>query len=388
MKFLIEINLTHIIINFKNIMKKKIITILGTRPEIIRLSCIIKQLDKNFNHILINTNQNHNKNLNSIFFKELNIKKPKYIFNNITNKSPIDFLSKLLINVDKILNYENPDGILILGDTNSSLSAICGKKRKIPIFHIEAGNRCFDERVPEEINRKIVDHISDINMTYSDYAKLNLISEGIKNEKIIKIGSPLFEVYNEYDNSIEKSSILKKLKLKKKNFFLVSVHREENVDQFKNLSAIINSLKILIKKFNLPIIFSTHPRTRSRLKKIKNLNKKIIFSKPFSFYDYIKLMKNCKLILSDSGSITEETSILKIPSVNLRFTFERQEGLERGLSSLSGLKSKDIIESVDFNLSKKVFDEHPDYSITNVSGNVSNIIQSYIQYVNYKVWYK
>ena len=369
-------------------MKKKIITILGTRPEIIRLSCILNKFDKNFNHILINTNQNFDKNLNSIFFDQLKIRKPKYTLNNIKNTSPVYFISQALLEVDKILEKEKPDGIVVLGDTNSSLTAISSKKRKIPIFHIEAGNRCFDDRVPEETNRRIVDHLSDINMTYSDYAKQNLLIEGLKQDRVIKIGSPLFEVYNFYETQIEKSNILNKLKLKKNNFFLASVHREENVDDPNSLREIIKSFDKLIKKFKIPLIFSTHPRTKANLKKIKNINKKIIFLDPFSFFDYIKLMKNCKLIMSDSGSITEETSILKIPSVSLRFTFERQEGLENGLSLLSGLNSNDILQSVDLILNKSFIDQHPDYSIPNVSENVSNIIQSYIQYINYKVWYK
>ncbi len=369
-------------------MKKKIITILGTRPEIIRLSRILNELDKNFNHILINTNQNYDKNLNSIFFKQLGIKKPKYLFKNIKNNTPINFIGHTLIEIDRILIKEKPDGILVLGDTNSSLSAISAKKRKIPVFHIEAGNRCFDERVPEEINRKIVDHISDINMTYSDYAKQNLLSEGIKQDKIIKIGSPLYEVYNYYNSQIEKSKILEKFNVRKNKFFLVSVHREENIDLDKNLSEIMNSFNKLVKKFKIPIIFSTHPRTRKRLRKIKYINKRIIFSEPFNFFDYIKLIKNSKLVISDSGSITEETSILKVPSINLRYTFERQEGLERGLSLLSGINTSDILSSVDLILNKSYFDQHLDYQISNVSENVSNIIQSYIQYINYKVWYK
>lgn len=369
-------------------MKKKILTILGTRPEIIRLSCILNNFDKNFNHILINTNQNFDKNLNSIFFDQLQIRKPKYILKNIINKSPVDFISRSLLQVDNILEKEKPDGVVILGDTNSSLTAISPKKRKIPIFHIEAGNRCFDDRVPEEINRRIVDHLSDINMTYSEYAKQNLITEGIKQDRVIKIGSPLFEVYNNFENQIEKSTILNKLNLKKNEFFLASVHREENVDNTASLNEIIKSFDMLVGKFNIPIIFSTHPRTKSKLDKIKNINKKIVFSKPFSFFDYVKLMKNCRLVMSDSGSITEETSILKIPSINLRFTFERQEGLENGLSLLSGLRSEEILQSVDLILKKSFIDQHPDYAIPNVSENVSNIIQSYIQYINYKVWYK
>lgn len=369
-------------------MKKKIITILGTRPEIIRLSRVINKLDKNFNHILINTNQNFDKNLNDIFFKQLGIKKPKYFLKNIKNNSPINFIGKALIEVDKILNDENPDGILVLGDTNSSLCAISGKKRKIPIFHIEAGNRCFDERVPEEINRKIVDHISDINLTYSEFARQNLISEGLNQDRIIKVGSPLYEVYNNNNLLIEKSRILKKLNLRKKNFFLASIHREENVDDISNLDKIIKSLNMIVKKFKMPLIVSTHPRTKSKLKYLNKIDSKIKFMSPFGFFDYVKLIRNCILILSDSGSITEETSILKIPSINLRNTFERQEGYEKGLSIISGLNSNDILESIHLILNKSFFDSHEDYCVSNVSENVCNIIQSHIHYINYKVWYR
>ncbi len=369
-------------------MKKKIITILGTRPEIIRLSSIIKQLDKNFNHIMINTNQNYDKNLNEVFFNQFKIKKPKYVLKKEKFNSPIEFISRAMLRVDNILKIEKPDGVLVLGDTNTSLMSIVAKKRKIPIFHIEAGNRCFDERVPEEINRKIVDHISDINLTYSEFARQNLISEGLNQDRIIKVGSPLYEVYNNNNLLIEKSRILKKLNLRKKNFFLASIHREENVDDISNLDKIIKSLNMIVKKFKMPLIVSTHPRTKSKLKYLNKIDSKIKFMSPFGFFDYVKLIRNCILILSDSGSITEETSILKIPSINLRNTFERQEGYEKGLSIISGLNSNDILESIHLILNKSFFDSHEDYCVSNVSENVCNIIQSHIHYINYKVWYR
>lgn len=368
-------------------MEKKIITILGTRPEIIRLSCIIKKLDNSFKHILVNTNQNYDKNLNKVFFNQLRLRSPKYSLK-IKNKSPIEFIGKTLIEVDKILDKERPDGVIVLGDTNSGLSAMCAKKRKIPIFHLEAGNRCHDERVPEEINRRIIDHFSDINLTYSNYATSNLVGEGIPKDRIIKLGSPLFEVYETFKKDIQKSSIIKKLGLEKKKYILASVHREENVDIKSKLIEIMLSLDHVSKKYNLPIIFSTHPRTEKKIKQLKFKSKKLLFFKPFNFYDYANLMGNCKLIMSDSGSITEETSILKIPSVILRDTFERQEGLERGLSIISKIKKEHIINSVKLSLLKNNYESHPDYSIKNVSENFANIVHGYIDYINDKVWFK
>lgn len=372
-------------------MRKKIITILGTRPEIIRLSCIIKKLEKNFNHIVINTNQNFNYNLNKSFFNELILKKPKYNLN-IKFKSPIEFIGKSLIFVDKILLEEKPDAILILGDTNSALTALCAKRKKIPVFHIEAGNRCFDQRVPEEINRKIVDHISDLNMTYSDYSSTNLLNEGILKDRIIKIGSPLKEVYLRYEDNINKSNILIRKNIKEKEFILASIHREDNVDNHNKLKIILESLVALKKKLNVPVFFSTHPRTRKKIKLIKkSFYKEINFNDPFGFYDYAKLLKNAKLVVSDSGSITEESFILSIPSINLRDANERQEGMELGISIMSGVNTNDIINSALIALEKNNDfdpDSFPDYSRHNVSDTVVVAIQSHIDYINRKVWFK
>lgn len=368
----------------------KILTILGTRPEIIRLSAIIKKLDKNFNHILVNTGQNFDINLNKIFFTQFNLKKPKYNLK-CRNGSSAIFLSELFIKIEKVIKKEMPNAILVLGDTNSALSTIIGKKYKIPIFHIEAGNRCFDQRVPEEINRKIVDHISDINLTYSDYATQNLINEGLHKDRIIKIGSPLLEVFEENKNQIEKSDILKRLKLKKNGYILASIHREENLEHEKNLIEIFKSFIYFTNKYKIPIIFSTHPRTKKRLSKIKKINsKKIIFSKPFGYFEFIKLMKNSKFILSDSGSISEETSILSLPSVNIRNVNERQESMEIGTVIMSGLKNNNIIKSVDIMLKKQKRKKivYPDYSYTDVSSTVVNILQSYTHYIMSKTWYK
>ena len=373
-------------------MKLKVITVVGTRPEIIRLSRIINKLDFYFNHILVHTGQNYNFELSNIFFKELKLKKPKYNLS-CKSKSAIEFISKSLVRFDKVLELEKPDAVLVLGDTNSALTVLCAKKRKIPIFHIEAGNRCFDESVPEEINRKIIDHISDINMTYSSYASSNLKLEGLHQDRIIKIGSPLYEVYNHYSAQIENSNILKKLNIFEKKFILVSVHREENVDFKKNLKSILDAIVQLSKKNNLKVIFSAHPRIEKRIKKFNfKLDKYINFYKPFGFFDYAKLMKNAKIVLSDSGSITEETSILSISSVNLRASNERQEGMERGISLMSGLKSKDILNAADIILNSKIGELdnkiYHDYELRDVSKTVVKIIQSYTHYINKKTWFK
>jgi UDP-N-acetylglucosamine 2-epimerase len=374
-------------------MKLKIITVVGTRPEIIRLSRIIKKLDIYFNHILVHTGQNYNFELSNIFFKELKLKKPQFNLN-CKSKNAIEFISKSLVRFDRILEIEKPDAVLVLGDTNSALTVLCAKKRKIPIFHIEAGNRCFDESVPEEINRKIVDHISDINMTYSSYASSNLISEGVHQDRIIKVGSPLYEVYNHYSLQVENSNILKRLDISDKNYILASVHREENVDNEKNLKSIFNAIVKLKKKLKVRVIFSSHPRIQKRIRKFNfKLDKYIDFYKPFGFFDYVRLMKSAKIVLSDSGSITEETSILSIPSVNLRTSNERQEGMERGISIMSGLNSESILNAADIILNNKNIEEfsneiYPDYAMNNVSENVVKIIQSYTHYINKKTWFK
>ena len=374
-------------------MKKKILTILGTRPEIIRLSCVIKKIDNYFANILVNTNQNYDKNLNLVFFKELNLSPPKYNFPKKKFLNSINFISNTLIQIDKILAFEKPDAVLVLGDTNTALSVLCAKKRNIPIFHIEAGNRCYDQRVPEEINRVLVDKISDINLVYSDVAKQNLIKENFDLDKIIKIGSPLFEVFKENHVRIENSNILKKLNLTEKKYILLSCHREENVDKFNNLSQIILATKKIAKKFNLKIIFSIHPRTKDKIKKAnKSMLKNIINHKPFGFFDYIKLQMNSKLTISDSGSIVEESNILNFAAINIRETTERQEGMEKGFAVLSGLKINDIVSSAEIVLkrfsNKPRLDIHKDYFEEHVSDKVINAIQSYIPYINRKVWFK
>lgn len=373
-------------------MKLKVLTILGTRPEIIRLSRIINKLNVNFNHILVNTGQNYDPQLNHIFFKDLKLRKPNYNLN-CKNQNSIEFISQLFLKFDFVLEKEKPDAILILGDTNSALSALVAKKRKIPIFHIEAGNRSFDLRVPEEINRSIIDKISDINMTYSEVAKNNLIKENFSLDQIFKIGSPLNEVFEFYKNKIDHSKILQKINVKKKEYILVSCHREENLDDLNNLKNIFIAIYKISKRFKSKIVFSTHPRLRKKIKYIKKvLLKDIIFHKPFGYFDYIKLQINSKLTISDSGSIVEESNILNFPAINLRETTERQEGLEKSSLIISSLKINQIVQSSEIVINKflnnPIKDIHQDYSDLNVSDKVVAIIQSYVDYVNRKVWYK
>jgi len=368
-------------------MKKiKVITVVGTRPEIIRLSKVISHLDKNVNHIFVHTGQNYDYELNKIFFKDLNLRLPNYQVS-LKKESSISNINQIMLEVDKILKIEKPDAFVVLGDTNSCLSAYCAKRRKIPIFHIEAGNRCYDERVPEEINRKIIDHISDVNITYSEIARQNLIRENIHPDKVFKVGSPLSEVFKFYKKNIFKSNILKKYKLTKKNYFLISVHREENLDNDINFKKFINLLRFLSENFNNKIIVSTHPRT---MKKIDNLPiknfKKIIFTKPFAYTDYIKLQMNAKIVMSDSGSITEEVSIINFPAINLRSTNERQEGMNFGIVPMihfDQTKIKSIIDTVK-PVNKKI--TVTDYECTNFSKVFYNILISYIDYVKEYTW--
>ena len=376
----------------KVVKKIKILTIVGTRPEIIRLSRILPKLEENFNHIFVHTGQNYDYELEEIFYRDLNISRPKK-FLNCAGNSYAETISKVIQKVDKLILKENPDAILILGDTNSSLAAIPAKRRKVPIFHMEAGNRCFDFRVPEEVNRRIVDHISDINLPYSQIAKEHLLREGFPSDRIIVTGSPMKEVLDFYKEKIAKSEVLSKLGLKEKKFFLVSSHREENVDNPQNLKKLVDILSSLVKKYKYPVIFSTHPRTKVRLKELKiNLDKKIKFLKPFSFTEYIKLQTSSKCVLSDSGTITEESSILGFPALNIRETHERQEGFEEAAVMLVGLNSERIFQAITY-LEK--YDEKcgiplktaQDYLVDNVSEKLVRIVPSYIDYVNKYVWH-
>lgn len=369
--------------------KKKILTVVGTRPEIIRLSSIIKKLDQCFEHHLVHTNQNYDYHLKDVFLKDFNIK-PNYTFE-IKSNSVIDNISRILTKVDQLIKKIKPDAFLILGDTNSSLSAISAKKNKIPIFHIEAGNRCFNDIVPEEVNRRIVDHISDINLTYSDFARNNLLNEGLKPDRIFKIGSPLYEVINYNKDKIKVNYFLKKNKLKKDQFFLISFHREENVENKKNLSNFFEILKYLEKKYKFPILVSTHPRLKKLLNNEIVKSKKIIFHNPFNYFEYLSLQLSAKAIISDSGSITEESAILKLPAISLREDIERQEGMDEASVLLSRVNYKDLYESLNilFKTREKEFPKlPPDYQVNNVSSKVVRIIQSYISFVNKNTWKK
>jgi UDP-N-acetylglucosamine 2-epimerase len=371
----------------------KIITILGTRPEIIRLSRIIDILDKHSNHQLIHTGQNFDFELNKIFFNELKIRKPNF-FLDAAGKTAAETIGQIIIKVDKILAIEQPDAVIVLGDTNSSLSTIAAKRRKIPIFHIEAGNRCFDQRVPEEINRKVVDHISDINLTYSSLARENLLRENFPPDQVIKIGSPMLEVLNYFMPQIHKSKILNKLNLRAEKYFLVSTHREENIEDnisFKKIKIILNTIA---EKYKLPVIISTHPRTQKKFNETgAKFHKNVNLIKPLGFFDYVNLQMHARCVLSDSGSITEESSILNFPALNIRETHERSEGMEEAAVMMTGLdinriqKGLEILQSQP-RAKERILKIVNDYNVTNVSQKVLRIIYSYTDYINRVVWKK
>jgi UDP-N-acetylglucosamine 2-epimerase (non-hydrolysing) len=372
----------------------KILTLVGTRPEIIKLSRVIAELDNKLNHILVHTGQNYDYELNEIFFKELQIRKPDY-FLEAVGSNLAQTIGNIIVKTDEILEKENPDAILILGDTNSCLGILSAKRRKIPIFHMEAGNRCFDLRVPEEINRKIVDHLSDINLTYTEHARKYLIAEGVSPEMIIKTGSPMLEVINFYNSKIESSDIVDRLGLENGNYFVFSAHREENVDDKDNLNELVSTLNAIVDKYDLPIIVSTHPRTKKRLDELKNIifNNKIQFMSPLGFLDYIQLQKNAKAVISDSGTITEEASILSIPAVTIRQQHERPEGMDEGTLIMCGLKAESVLSAIDVVIEHNLDNNNsfaivPDYDTNNVSKKVLRIIMSYTDYVNRKVWKK
>lgn len=370
----------------------KVMTIVGTRPEIIKLSRVIDRLDKCTEHILVHTGQNFDYELNEIFFEEMRIRKPQYYLNS-AGKSPVETIAKVLIKADEVLEAEKPDAVLIYGDTNSCLSVIAAKRKKIPIFHMEAGNRCFDQRVPEEINRKIVDHLSDINMPISEHARRYLLQEGIRGETVIKTGSSMLEVLEFYKNDIDKSQVLARMKLQPKEYFVVSAHREENIDSDMNFKAFIESLNAIASEYGKRIIVSTHPRT---MKKVMLLDKalldpKIQWIKPLGFFDYIKLQTNAFCVISDSGTIMEEASLLSFPAVTIRNAHERPEGMDEGVLILSGLKADRVLQSVDIatgGAGGKAPAGKPveDYNVSNVSDKVVKIIMSYTDYVNRTVW--
>jgi UDP-N-acetylglucosamine 2-epimerase len=371
----------------------KVMTVVGTRPEIIRLSRVMAKLDESsaIEHIIVHTGQNYDYELNQIFFDDLNIRKPDF-FLNAAGVTATETIGQILIKIDPLLESEKPDAFMVLGDTNSCLCAIPAKKRHIPIFHMEAGNRCFDQRVPEETNRKIVDHISDVNLTYSDIAREYLLREGLPADRIIKTGSPMFEVLNHYLPSIKASDVLSKLSLKKHEYFVVSSHREENINSVKNFEGLMQSLNLIAEKFNMPIIVSTHPRTQKMIDKMKiKMHSEIQFLKPMGFNDYNALQLNSYAVLSDSGTISEESSILNFPALNIREAHERPEAMEEASVIMVGLNPERILQGLRQISTQKrgelrSFRQVTDYSMPNVSDKMVNIIISYVDYIKRVVW--
>ena len=370
----------------------KVMTILGTRPEIIRLSLIINKLDQLTEHTLVHTGQNYTPELDTIFFQSMGIREPNVRFDS-RSETPMGQIARILESSERVLNEVKPDACLILGDTNSGLSAIVAEKMGIPVFHMEAGNRCFDQRVPEEINRKIVDHLSDINMTLTEHARRYLIAEGIRAETVIKTGSSMKEVLNYYRTKIDASDVLNRLGLDNGSFFIVSAHREENIDSEENFNNLLESLNVIAETYKKRVIISTHPRTRKRLESIgaSGFNKLIEFMKPLGFFDYVRLQMCAYCAISDSGTITEESSILGFPAITIRQAHERPEGMDEGTLIMAGLESKDVVDAInivtgqwrDNNNVTRVVD---DYDVDNVSQKVVRIIVSYIEYINRTVW--
>lgn len=368
----------------------KVMTIVGTRPELIKLSRVIAELDESTDHILVHTGQNYDDELNKVFFDDLEIRQPDHYLD-AAAESAVETVSQVISKIDPVITSEKPDAILLYGDTNSCLSAIVAKRRKVPLFHMEAGNRSFDERVPEEINRRIVDHISDINMPLTEHARRYLIQEGIKPETIIKIGSCMEEVLDYYSEKIEASSICSQLDLSPGNYFVISAHREENVDTQERLSSLMNSLNTLVEKYDVPAIFSVHPRTKARLDALpkSNLDQRVKLMKAMGFMDYIQLQKSSKCVISDSGTIAEESSLLKFPAVTLRQAHERPEGMDEGILIMSDVEPQQVLNSVDTVLSQHSdFKMKPvqDYCGGKVSVKVSRIIHSYTDYIKRTVW--
>ena len=370
--------------------KLKVMTVVGTRPEIIRLSAVINKLDESeaIEHVLVHTGQNYDYELNEVFFNDFNLKKPDYFLNAATGTA-VETIGNILVKIDPILEEVKPDAFLVLGDTNSCLCAIAAKRRHIPIFHMEAGNRCFDQRVPEETNRKIVDHTADINLTYSDIAREYLLREGLPADRIIKTGSPMFEVLNSRKDDIEKSDVLERLELEAEKYFVVSAHREENISSEQNFMDLVESLNTIAEKYQLPLIVSTHPRTRKMIEsKGIEFNPLVKTMKPLGFNDYVKLQKYAKAVLSDSGTISEESSILGFRALNIRQAHERPEAMEEASVIMVGLKKERILQGLEIleTQEKDSLRLVADYSMPNVSDKVLRIILSYTDYVNRVVW--
>jgi UDP-N-acetylglucosamine 2-epimerase (non-hydrolysing) len=373
--------------------KLKVMSVVGTRPEIIRLSRVLAKLDEHCEHILVHTGQNYDFELNEVFFNDLGVRKPDY-FLNAAGKNAAETIGQVIIKVDEVLEEVSPEAMLVLGDTNSCISAIPAKRRKVPIFHMEAGNRCFDQRVPEETNRKIVDHTADINLTYSTIARDYLLAEGIPADRIIKTGSPMCEVLNHYMPQIDSSNVLSQLGLEKGKFFVVSAHREENVDSPKQLANLAETLNTVAAHYDMPVIISTHPRTRNRIEAQGiEFHKNIRLLKPLGFHDYNNLQKSAKAVLSDSGTINEESSIMNFPALNLREAHERPEGMEEASVMMVGLGVGRVMQGLQVLESQPAGEQRLlrqvyDYSMPNVADKVVRIIHSYTDYVNRVVWKK
>ena len=375
--------------------KLKIVTVVGTRPEIIRLSRVLARLDEHCEHILVHTGQNYDYELNQVFFEDLGIRKPDYFLDSASNSNgAAHTIGNLIIAVDRVLEKERPEAMLVLGDTNSCLSVIPAKRRKIPIFHMEAGNRCFDQRVPEETNRRIVDHTADVNLTYSTIARDYLLREGLPPDLVIKTGSPMLEVLSFYRPRMQASTVLARLGLQDRGYFLVSAHREENVESDKSFEKLVAVLNALSHEYDLPVIVSTHPRTQKRIDEMGvKFHKNVRLLKPLGFHDYVRLQCCAKAVLSDSGTITEESSILNFPALNLRETHERPEGMEEAAVMMVGLELNRVLQALEVLAKQTHTDERilrivADYSVQNVSEKVLRIILSYTDYVNRVVWKK
>lgn len=375
-------------------MSLKVMTIVGTRPEIIKLSRVIAAFDLHTRHVLVHTGQNYDYELNQVFFDQLKIRKPDH-FLDAAGKTAADTIAAVIARADTVFEREAPDALLLLGDTNSCLAAIAAKRRKIPVFHMEAGNRCFDDRVPEEINRRIVDHISDINLPYTEHARRYLLAEGLRPETVIKTGSPMREVLEHHAADIEASKALQRLKLEPRSYFVVSAHREENVDSPRNLENLLASLDALARRYRKRIIMSTHPRTRKRLAAVskRKLPARVEFLKPLGFFDYVRLQRDAACVLSDSGTLTEESSLLGFPAVMIRQAHERPEGMDEGTLIMSGLEPERVLAAVKATIAAYAGRPRPfatvaDYQADNVSAKVLRIIMSYTDYVNRTVWSK
>lgn len=372
----------------------KVMTIVGTRPEIIKLSLVIQELEQYVDHILVHTGQNFDYELNEIFFKDLGVRRPDH-FLDVAAETVAETIGNVIAKSDRVMEQEAPDAVLFYGDTNSCLAVISAKRRKIPVFHMEAGNRCFDQRVPEELNRTILDHLSDINMVLTEHARRYLIAEGIRPETIIKTGSSMQEVLTYYQAAIERADVLSRLSLVSGKFFIVSAHREENVDFQHNFNNLLDSLNAIADTYDMPVIISTHPRTRNRLESLDrhDLDKRLQFMKPLGFFDYVKLQKEAYCVVSDSGTITEESSILNFPAVMVRNAHERPEGMDEGTVIMSGLIKEDVLRAIyvataQHNCDRRVFRIVGDYDVDNVSKKVIRIILSYTDYINRTVWHK